>query len=152
MEIRTFGDLIDWTRALHGHLAYCMKQGASHQKGERAKYLLEYLSEHEAQLEYIVSEFEHQAAGRVLSTRLYEFIAHHPLKPGKSACEPYGSLSFDEICRLVFDFHDQVIDLYKGLLRKAEIREAADLVQQLLDMEEHEAMRLARQVGSMEDL
>ncbi len=57
MKIVTFKDLIDWSRALHGQLARCMKHCASEQQEERARYLLEYLSDHEQALEQMVSEF-----------------------------------------------------------------------------------------------
>jgi hypothetical protein len=44
------------------------------------------------------------------------------------------------------------MDLYDSLIGKAEIPEAKSLLEELKALEEHEAMRLARQVGRMEDL
>jgi hypothetical protein len=50
------------------------------------------------------------------------------------------------------DFHEQVMNLYKNLLDKAEIPEARELLEGLLEMETNESMRLARQIGRMDDL
>lgn len=78
MEIKTFGELIDWTRDLHQNLARCLRHCAT--------------------------------------------------------------------------LHDQIIELYKTLIGKAEIPEAKELLESLLTMEQNESMRLARQIGRMEDL
>jgi hypothetical protein len=52
----------------------------------------------------------------------------------------------------VVDFHEQIISLYRTLIEKAEIPEVTELVQSLLDMEEHETKRLVRQIGRMDDM
>ena len=70
----------------------------------------------------------------------------------KEAGEILTKLDTDAISAEVFDFHEQIISLYQTLKGKAEIPEAAELVQSLLDMEEHETKRLVRQVERMDDL
>lgn len=50
MDIKTFEDLIEWTRQLHGHLKRCLKASAKLHGDERAAALLDYLSEHEGLL------------------------------------------------------------------------------------------------------
>lgn len=152
MEIKTFRELIDWTRDLHQYLSECLAHCAEEQKQERAQMLLEYLADHEAELAKIISEFEHQADGKAMETRVYDYLNHHPLETHRSCSLPYAEMNFDEISREVFSFHDQIMDLYKTLVSKADIPEAQDLLQALLDMEEHEAMRLARQIGRMDDV
>ncbi len=83
---------------------------------------------------------------------MYDYLSHNPIKTHRTCDEPYTKLDFDGICREVFDFHDQIMDLYKTLIGKAEIPEAKELFESLLAMEENESMRLARQVGRMQDL
>ncbi|SFM69487.1 ATPase [Marinobacter zhejiangensis] len=152
MEIKTFRELIDWTRDLHQHLSECLSHCAETHKQERAQMLLEYLAAHEAELAKVVAEFEHQGDGKAMDTRVYDYLNHQPLETHRSCSRPYAEMSFDEISREVFSFHDQIMDLYKTLVSKADIPEAQDLLQALLDMEQHEAMRLARQVGRMDDV
>lgn len=152
MEIKTFEDLIDWARQLHGHLSRSLKDSAEANTNERASALLDYLSEHESELERITAEFEKQADPKVLQTRLYDFYNHKPFDSHRKSDTHYAQLGFDEIAQEIFHFHDELMELYRSLLRKAELRDASDLVEDLLEMEENESMRLARQVRSMDDV
>ena len=152
MDIKTFGELINWTRDLHAHLARCLSHCATKNEEERARALLEYLATHESEMERIVNEFKSQGDSKALETRVYDYLSHHPIKTHRTCDEPYAQLDFEGICREVFDFHDQIEDLYRTMADKAEIPEARELLQSLLIMEENEAMRLARQIGRMDDL
>ncbi len=44
------------------------------------------------------------------------------------------------------------MDLYDSLIGKAEIPEAKALLEDLLSLEEHEAMRLSSQISRMDDI
>lgn len=152
MDIRTFGELIEWTRDLHKNLAECLGHCATRHEEERATALLEYLSSHESELARIVDEFEHQSASNTLETRVYDYLKHNPIETHRTCDEPYAKQDFQGIYREVMDFHEQVMDLYRNLWEKAEIPEARELLGGLLDMEKNESMRLARQIGRMADL
>ncbi len=155
MSTKTFGELIDWTRQLHEHLARSLAQGASHHKEERARLLLEYLAAHEAEMERVVADFEHSAAPQALNTYvpyLYANLEQRSIQTHGTSDIPYASLSIDDICKEVFYFHDQVIDLYRQLNNEAQIPEARELLESLLEFEYHEAMRLARQAESINDI
>lgn len=151
MEIKRFEDLIDWARQLHGHLSRSLEDSSGRNEDERASALLHYLADHEAELERMTSEFEKQADPKVMKTRLYDFFDHQPFTRRKSDTH-YANLDFEGIAREIFDFHDELIELYKGLIRKAELPEVSELLEELLAMEQNESMRLARQVGSMNDV
>jgi len=152
MKVEKFSDLIDWTRAMHHRLAECLAHCSTQSEQELAKLLLSYLADHEAALEKIVDGFEKNADPKALNTWVYDYLGHEPIDPHRSCDAPFAKMSFDEICGSVFDAHNQVIDLYKSLLGRADIPEARDLLQALLDMEEHETMRLAQQTNRMRDM
>ncbi len=152
MNIETFQDLIDWTRQLHAHLAECLKHCATQQEEARAKWLLEYLADHEAILEQTVANFERQADPKALHTWVYDYLSHTPIAPHQACRSPYAEMSFDDICRTIFSLHDQVIELYRYLEGRAEIPETRELVRELLKLEEHEAMRLAQQTNRARDM
>ncbi|MDO6441363.1 MULTISPECIES: ATPase [unclassified Marinobacter] len=152
MEIKTFGDLIDWTRQLHSHLARCLQASAEKNSNERASALLDYISRHETLLAKAVGEFESQADPKALNTRVYDYLNHKPIKVGESCDTRFNTLDFDDISREIFAFHDQVMDLYDSLIGKAEIEEAKTLLEDLLALEQHEAMRLSSQIGRMNDI
>ncbi|MCO7248138.1 MULTISPECIES: ATPase [Halomonadaceae] len=152
MEIKTFGDLIDWTRQLHAHLAECLAHCANQHEEERAQMLLNYLSLHEAEMQRVIASFEGTASVNVLHTYVYDYLSHQPIRSHRTCDAPYSTLGADAICKEVLDFHDQAISLYRSLIGRAEIREAKELLETLLDLEEHEAMRLSRQTERMHDI
>mgnify|MGYP006278237589 FL=1 len=152
MEIKTFADLIDWTRTLHGHLARCLSESATEHEEARAQSLLDYLATHEAELERTVEGFESESDQRALKTYIYDLLSHKPIQTHRTCDRPYTKLDFDGICREIFDFHDQVINLYQYLMDRAEIPETRELAENLLNLERHEAMRIAREVGRMQDV
>lgn len=152
MKIKTFNDLIEWTRELHGKLAKCLSHCAARHDDERASLLLGYLASHEAEMEKMVAAFERQADPKVVHTYVYDYIPHNPITTHLVCDDHYTKLDAGAISAEVFDFHEQIISLYQSLVGKAEIREAVELVQSLLKMEEHETKRLVRQVERMDDL
>lgn len=152
MEIKTFFDLIEWSRKLHGNLAKCLSHCASLHQNERASMLLEYLASHETEIEKIVAGFEQQADPKAAHTYVYDYIPHNPITTHLVCDDHYAKMDADSIASEVIDFHEQIISLYRTLIGKAEIPEVTELVQPLLDMEEHETKRLVRQVGRMDDI
>ncbi len=77
MEVKTFIDLIEWTRNLHGKLARCLTHCASCHIDERASMLLEYLASHETEMERMVEAFERQADPKAARTYVYDYITTH---------------------------------------------------------------------------
>ena len=152
MELKTFKDLIDWTRTLHHHMATCLAQSAGEHEEARARILLDYLATHESELEKTVQGFENDADARVLKTWIYDFLTHNPIETHRTCDLPYTQLDFNGICHEIFDFHDQIIELYQNLQDRAEIPEAREVVENLLNLERHEAMRIAREIGRMQDV
>ncbi|WP_240724943.1 hypothetical protein [Onishia niordana] len=83
MEVKTFGDLVDWTRQLHENLARCLSHCADHNEEERARMLLTYLADHENEMEFVVREFKRRADPKALNTYIYDHLEHKP--------DPYAS-------------------------------------------------------------
>lgn len=152
MHIRTFGELVDWVRRIHHQLSEEMAASSLKQQQERAKMLLQYLAEHEAKLDLAIGEFERQGDPKAMSTRLYDYFDRNPVQTHRLCDKLYADMSFDDISREVFDVHDQIMSLYQTLIGKAEIPEIRQLMESLLELEEHEAMLLARQIGRMDDV
>jgi len=152
MEIKTFADLIEWTRQMHEHHARCLKESAALNSNDRISALLEYLGSHEDLLAREVAEYQSQADSKAMQTRLYDYGVHKPVEKNRTCDLHYNNKSFDEISREIFAFHDRVIELYDSLAGKAEIPEAKELAENLKDLEEHESMRMAGSIGRMQDL
>lgn len=152
MEIKTFSDLISWTRQLHAALAECLAHCATIHPDERASMMLDYMATHEAEMEKMVAAFERQADPKAGRTYIYDYIQRNPITSHLVCDDHYAKLSADAIRSEVYGFHEQIIALHRNLIGKAEIEEALELVQSLLEMEESEVKRLVRQVERMDDL
>lgn len=152
MEIKTYEELIDWVRNMHGLLASTLEEGAAGNNNEQARALLNYLSGHEKELARITAEYERQAAPNTLQTRLYDYLTRSPVKVPDPRDSHFATLGFEEICAEIFAFHDRIINIYRSLAEQTGIPETSDLVDSLRQMEENEAMRLARQVASSKEM
>lgn len=151
MKIERFEDLIDWTREMHALLGRCMAQGSDRHTETRAKWLLVYLADHERVLAETIGRIEQHADPKALHTWIYDYLARTPVLPNQ-ACKQYENMSVDEISREIFEIHNQVLDLYRSLARRADIDGARALAVDLLQLEEHETMRLAAQIGRMNEM
>jgi len=152
MKVETFADVLDWTRALHRRLGECLEHCSTYSEEELAKLLLEYLADHERALEKIVEGFAERADPKALNTWVYDYLHRQPIDPHRACDAPFARMTFDEICRSVFDLHKQVADLYRYLAGRVDIPGTRDLVESLLAMEEHETMRLAQQTNWIRDM
>ena len=152
MKIQTLGEVIDLTRRMHQRLGECLGQSASETGRTSEKWLLAYLADHETALANMVSAFESSADPNALQTWVYDYLSRAPIDPGR-VCDPsYAELDSEEIGRAVLDFHNQVMALYRDLLVRAEIPETRELLHSMLEMEQHETLRLAQQMNFGRDL
>lgn len=152
MQAETLRDVMNWTRTLHGSLAQSLKRSAEDSRHERVRMLLDYLAEHEQRLQKVVELSEQDASLKALNTWCYDYFENAPLSLRKIELEDLGDREPDEIIATVIDLHEMVIDLYRYLLDRAESPTPRELIAGLLDLEEHEAMLVARDARAMEDL
>ena len=79
MQIETLKDVLHWTKEFHQHLSQCLSHCADKHADERAKMMLEYLSEHEKTLTDVIGGFEKSGDENALNTWCYEYASHHPI-------------------------------------------------------------------------
>lgn len=150
MNIERCEDLIDWTSQAHTRLSRCMSEGAEERSDSLAKMLLVYLAQHEQELTRTIARIKEHADPRALHTRLHDAVEGDRLALDLS--EAYGQMSVDEISREIFAIHNQIIDLYRSLETRPGLDRARELLEEMLQLEEHETMRLAQQVNRMHEL
>lgn len=152
MKIERFEDLIDWTRQTHQFLADCTGHCAGEQKDTLASWLLAYLSDHEKALASTIGKIEKHADGKALHTWIYDYLVHNKVELHSRCSGKYAEMGVDEIAADIFDIHNQILDLYRSLERRADTDKARDLLAELLALEEHETMRMAQQVNRLHEL
>ncbi|HCJ30049.1 MAG TPA: hypothetical protein DHV63_12330 [Pseudomonas sp.] len=151
MNIERCEDLIDWTTQVHARLSHCMTEGADERSDSLAKMLLVYLAQHEQELTGTIARIKEHADPQALQTRLHEAVRGDLLALELDS-EPYAQMSVDEISREIFGIHNRIIDLYRSLENRPGLDRASELLGEMLQLEEHETMRLAQQVNRMHEL
>ncbi|MFO7706379.1 MAG: ATPase [Halopseudomonas sp.] len=148
MQAETYEQLIEWTGALHRNLAERLEQGLAGEPGEKAKWLLEYLADHERKLNDVVSKVSKHGNAGALHTWLYEHLSEK-LPADKRQTLSFVGMSFEDISDEIFVIHNQLLDLYRSAAGRAPTPEVRELMEELLELEEHETLRLAKQVDSV---
>ena len=152
MKAQTFQYLTEWTTLFHNNLADSMEKGLPRQTDERAKWVMEYLIDHERMLAKEVEGFKQQADANALKTWLYEQISE-TLPPDSNTRDiDFVSMDFDAISKEIFDVHNQVIEIWESMTSKGAIPEAKELAQNIYDLEKNETMRLADQITSVQQM
>ena len=96
MQIKTFSDLIEWTRTLHADLSQCLAHCARRHTAERAAMLLDYLASHEAEMESMVAAFAQQADPKAARTFVYDYMPHNPITAHLVCDDHYAKLDAGE--------------------------------------------------------
>ena len=151
VNIRTLRDVIEVSRLLHHRLGECLGRSAAETVPSRAKWLLRYLADHEIALEKMLIGVETAADPKAMDTWVYDYLRPEPIKLGRSCGAAYEDADCEEICTDVLDLHNQVMDMYRDLLVRADIPEIRELLGSLLEIEEHETLRLAQQTNLVRD-
>ena len=152
MKIETIRDVLRWTSALHQHLAQCASQKPGQGSSPRVGMLLDYLVAHEKTLSKVIDNFERGASLSVLNTWCYDYLENHPVKAHDDCAAPLGHMGTPDIIAEIERQHNHVINLYKHLRNRVDTPSAQELIDQLIDLEEHEAMRMNQSANRLEDL
>ncbi|WP_020683986.1 hypothetical protein [Marinobacterium rhizophilum] len=152
MKIETLKDVLHWTANLHRQLSRCLAQCEDRVVNERARSLLDFLEQHEDKLARVVSRFEKMADSRALNTWCYEYFDKNPESLERMCDTEYDGLDIQDVMARVLDQHHQVIELYRYLRAQSGAASAKELLQNLIALEEHEAMQMAQGSDRLGDI
>lgn len=152
METETLNDVLNQTSEFHRELSKSLARCSDHAQGARAQMLLQYLADHEAELSRVVEGFQKQGSATALSTWCYDYNEQYPALQLRNRELPFAAMSTAQIMDAIMELHEQVIQLYRYLVARADIPESRDLLKDLESLEEHEAMRMAQSANRLEDI
>ena len=152
MPAHTLNDVLSRTRAFHCELSENMNKGANNTESTRAQLLLDYLQGHEERLARTLKTFQETADRKQLDTWFYEFTQKHNVIQTGEHHKPFSEMTSTEIMDEVMNEHEQVIQLYQYLYGRAGTSPAHELLRELIDLEQHEAMRLSQAGNRAEDM
>lgn len=152
MKIETLRDVLEFTQQYHHNLSESMKQCEIESDIARSKLLLSYLSAHEEKLSETIKHYEEDASLNALNTWCYDYLDKHPILPNAKCDQPFSEWSTEEIINEIERIHNDIINLYKHLENVAGTPSAIELIQGLVSLEEHEAMRMTHSTNRLNDL
>lgn len=152
MQVETMADVLEWTRGAHANMARCLEHCSASSKHEKVKMLLDYLAQHERTLERVLKLSQEDASQQALNTWCYDYFDKAPVKPHERCDNDFRDRDLNEIIANVLAMHEKMIGLYRYIASRTEVPSSRALMESLLELEEHEAMRLARDTGRMTDL
>ena len=152
MQIETLKDILHWTKMFHEQLSLCLSHCSDANTSERARMVLDYLSDHEEKLMKVVNNFEVSGEEHALNTWSYEYVNKQPIVQHVHCDSPFAKLDTVQIMDVIVDRHAQVIELYRYLAAQAIIPSAKEMLESLLSLEEHETMLMVHAANRFEDL
>lgn len=153
MQIETLKDVLEWTAGFHRQLSGCLARCESHEASERGRLLLDYLKQHEATLAKLVETFEREASSNALNTWCYEYLDKNPIMQQPCREQVSDLPDVNAVLGSVLKQHNQLIDLYRYLYAEAAVVPSAkELLQELIDLEQHEIMRMVQSSNRLSDL
>ena len=152
MKVETLRDILHWTRELHQYLADCTEHCATRNENQRAKLLLQYLADHERKLAHTLERFEQTASQNALNTWVYDYFGERPMTRHASCDGPFSAVGAHEAMAEVMKLHEEVLSLYHYLQGRADTASMRELLDELTDLEEHQAMQMTHDANRFEDL
>jgi len=147
----TARDIVELARQFHGQVADLYERLSGQAEKTRVKMLLDYMSRHERHLAACLGQFETGVSERMLDT-WFQFVPadmpHTVLK--KVNVNP--SMTVDDVVTVAMQLDDFLIQMYRQASDECDSRELNEIFANLLQMEEHEEIRLTRDSLALKDM
>jgi len=147
MNFETMRDVLQRAENFHRDLSAYFERRGTHEKQEKIKMLLDYLARHQSNLAQAVKAFSEHGQPQVLNTWLQYTTPELPRE-----CAISAQMTFDEVIDIALAFDDSLLDLYRTVLREADIPAVREVAESLLAMESEERRRRTRSIEELQDM
>ncbi|MEQ1438767.1 hypothetical protein AAG565_05340 [Fontimonas sp. SYSU GA230001] len=150
MRFQTVRDILDFVRGFHQRAAQLFSAAADEAQRDKARWMLEWLAQHERRFSEALATFEQSPANAPLLQEWLQYAPDLERLPLQLPRLP-AQLSADDAAALALAFDDYLVRLYKAVLDTCESREICDLFRMLLDQERAEERSVARSLSQLQD-
>lgn len=151
MQFKTVKDVVDHSRLLHKQISEHYHKLSEANAQARVSMLLEYLKRHEDHLEQTLCKFEQDKSQKVLES-WFQYAPDQNLDDVFSEIHVSDNMSTDDVVEMALKLDDYFIDLYQGMVSTSTSSAVKAVFQNLLDMEEHEKIQLAKTALQINDM
>lgn len=153
MRFKQIEDILSWVTQFHADLEAKFREFEEGNASERVVLLLEYLADHEHTLATTIAQYQAEASPQILHTwfnQTPEVDSPEKLKALSQGLS--GVKTTEDVVNLSITCHDLFIDMYKDIQMSCETSSAKDLFQSLIELEQHDKIRMVRDAGRFEDI
>ncbi len=144
-------DVLEYGKDLHKALKALAEKMENQEQKAHVQLLLDYLKRHEDELADSLEEFEQETQQHILDIWLpYPPDPQIERKLQSLAVRP--NMSLEEIVKIVMDFEDALIELYKESLNEIDDPHVQEVLQNLVQLEDMEKRRLAMNVARLQGI
>ncbi len=147
----TARDIVEVARQFHGQVADLYERLSSQAEKTRVKMLLDYMSRHERHLAGCLSQFETGVSERMLET-WFQFVPTDAPDTVLKKIDMKPNMSVDDVVSIAMQLDDFLIQMYRQASDECDSRELTEIFANLLQMEEQEEIRLARDSLAIKDM
>jgi len=151
MRFKKAREVLDHVRRFHEEISSRCEDASCSSDQERIRILLHYIAGREQNLAHSVGEFTEKTADQVLDT-WFQYTTDDAKLHGLLT-ESFGpGMTPDDVMDATMRIADHLLDMYRGMLQAADTDELRQVFQNLLDHEQKEKEKLARNLQMFQDL
>ncbi|BCX89826.1 hypothetical protein MIN45_P2199 [Methylomarinovum tepidoasis] len=144
-------DVLEYGKFLHEEMKALAERIEDQEQSKRLKLLLDYLKRHEDELARSLAKFEEETQAHILNLWL-PYPPTPELEKKLRNLKIHPHMSVEEIAKLVFDFEDALIELYKQALSEIDDVHVQEVLQNLVQLEDAEKRRFAMNLARLEGI
>lgn len=144
-------DVLTHVKAFHRKLCSYYKKLEGEAEKQRVSMLLGYLERHEKHLEECLEDYEEGAAAKVLDMWL-QYSPNSKVLDDVCDIELKPDMTTDQVVKTALQYDDLIINFYKEMTISAESEAVREVFENLMNLENREKLRTARNALILEDL
>lgn len=144
-------DVLEYGKDLHRSLQALAERIESEEQRGHVKLLLDYLKRHEEELARSLQEFEDETQKHILDLWL-PYPPDPKLEKKLQAIQVHSNMTLEEIAKIVFEFEDALIELYKESLNEIDDPHVQEILQNLVNLEDMEKRRFAMNLARLQGI
>ncbi len=148
----TIGDVVDNAIELHRLAAKLYRSISADSSSPRARLLLDYLAQHELQMEKSLINYKKGAGNSVLHRYIQYTLEEPPEQFIDHLVVGRREFSVDDIGLIGQALDSYLVDLFEEALREADSGAAAELLKDLVELETLERRKLTQSTNSLLDM
>ena len=152
MRFKQLEDILSWVTQFHLDVENKYSEMKESVERERVAMLLEYLADHEHALAEATTRYKDSAQMSLLNTWFNQMPEINYKEKLNEILKSFSGSDTYEVVIIAIQCHDLLIDLYKNLQLANDTPSSKEFFQELINMEEHEKLRMVRDAGRLEDI